>query len=492
MGISQSKVAADADLLPLQQAFAAFAAEKLPDTRISLDPAETRLAGQDARGLYSGPVIAVVAPASTADVARLLAYCNEHGLPVVPQGGNTSSSGGSVPTPDRPALILRLNRMNRIRQVDAINGAVTVDAGVTLGALKEHLRAQGFDFPLSIGSEGSCQIGGNIATNAGGSAVLRHGMMRDSVMGLEVVLADGRVIENLYGLRKVRLGYDLNGLFIGSEGTLGVITGAVLKMRVLPKSTVTAWVACASLAAVMDLLTRCKARFSESLESFEVMSRRLREVIADHLPAMRDPISPATYEWAVLIELQGPEDEAKLSDALAEALAEFCEEGLILDATLAQNEAQRSGFWQFRDGYAEATGRYGWEIVYDSSVPLSALPAFAERAGAAVTARWPEAEFVAGGHAGDGNIHLGFIFKREAIATRADYDRIEEEMNQIVFRIAHDLGGVFASEHPIGLHHVENLHSYAPPANLQLMHQIKGLLDPKGILNPGKVLRDRP
>lgn len=469
--------------------FLAFARSRLEDTRILCAPEDTEPFARDTRGLYGGRVICAAAPALVADVSRILAYCNENGVAIIPQGGNTSSSGGSVPTPDRAAIILLMYRLNRIHCVDPIGGTVVVEAGVTLGRLKEHLHGLGFDFPLAIGSEGTCQIGGNIATNAGGHTVLRHGMMRDSVMGLQVVLPNGDIVDNLHALRKVRLGYELNGLFIGSEGTLGVVTGAVLKVRDLPQDSATAWLACNSLEAVMEVLSQCRARFGDSLESYETMSRRLREVVGAHFPRMRDPVTSDDYEWAVLVELQGRTPPGELTGALEEALARILDSGLAQDAIIATNESQRASFWAFRDGYQEATGRYGWEIVYDSSVPLAVLPEFAATVARRAAERFPAAEFIAGGHAGDGNIHVGFIFRREAIATREEYDRIEQELNRIVFGTAHALGGVFASEHPIGAHHVATLENYASPVNMDLMRQLKRLFDPNEILNPGKVLR---
>lgn len=468
-------------------AISGFAAASLADTRIVLDEAETRSFGTDATGLYSGPVICAMSPATTSDVSQILRFCNEHGIAVVPQGGNTSSSGGAVPGPGTPAVVLRLNRMNRILSIDVVGDTIEVEAGVVLARMKEELDRHGLAFPLGIGSEGSCQIGGNIATNAGGSTVLRYGMMRDSVLGLEVVLADGSILQNLYALRKVRLGYDLNSIFVGSEGTLGVITRAVLKVQRTHKADATAWLAVADLEDVMEIVQVCQRAFGDKLTCFEVMSRRLREVVIDSLPGACDPFA-GSYEWAALIELRDQGEPEPLADDMERVLADLLGSGLAGNAVIAQNDAQRQTFWTIRDGFQQATNRYGWAVMYDSSVPLSAIPAFAETAQRRVSAAFPDAEFVAGGHAGDGNIHIGFLFARRHIASRADYDAIEAAMNAIVFRCAHELGGVFASEHPIGVHHTGTLAQYASDVHMRLMRDLKATLDPRGILNPGKVL----
>lgn len=465
---------------------AAFAA-CLDDTRVIFDTAETRAFGADATGLYCGPVICTMSPATTADVSQILRFCNERGIAIVPQGGNTSSSGGAVPDSCTPAVVLRLNRMNRILSIDTVSDTAVVEAGVILAELKCTLDEHGLAFPLSIGSEGSCQIGGNIATNAGGSAVLRYGMMRDAVLGLEVVLADGSVLQNLYTLRKVRLGYDLNSIFIGSEGTLGIITKAALKLERAHAAQATAWLSSDSLAGAMEMLTAAKHAFGDRLVCFEVMSRRLREIVIGSLPDVRDPID-GNYEWAVLIEIRDQGDQQHLEAALEQALAGWLDDGLASDAVVASSGAQRQNFWALRDGFQEATNRYGWAIMYDASVPLSAIPAFAETTARRARDIHPAAEFVAGGHAGDGNIHVGFVFSRNRIGSRCEYDAIEATLNTVVYECAHELGGVFASEHPIGVHHVATLAKYASPVHMRLMREIKAAFDPRGILNPGKVL----
>ncbi|MEJ0098343.1 MAG: FAD-binding oxidoreductase [Pseudomonadota bacterium] len=437
----------------------------------------------DHRGLYRGSAAAVVLPRTTQQVSRVVAFCNEARISVVPQGGNTGYVGGATPM-DPDAIVLALGRMNRIRQVDASNFALIAEAGCTLAAVQAAANEAECLFPLSLGSEGSCQIGGNLATNAGGTAVLRYGMMRELAFGLEAVLADGSVISQLSPLAKDNTGYNLSNLLIGSEGTLGVITAACLKLFPRPRSTATAWVAIPSPAAGLELLSRLRAASDGRLSTLELVPHVALELVLKHIGGVRDP-GVAASPWYLLVELTGSNTQ-DLGEVLAQTLAEASDDRLVTDAALAGNEAQRENLWRVRESVPAAQRKAGGSLKHDISVPVASLPRFIEAGAALVAKLAPQGFLVAYGHAGDGNLHFN-VNQREG-ADSGDFASCEAPLKRAIHDLVAQSGGSFSAEHGIGKLKVDELRRYAQPAELAAMHRIKQALDPHGILNPGKVL----
>jgi D-lactate dehydrogenase (cytochrome) len=437
----------------------------------------------DHRHLYQGAAAAVVLPRTTAQVAEVLAFCNQSRIPVVPQGGNTGYVGGATPM-DANAIVLAMRRMNRIRAVDPANFALVAEAGCTLAAVQDAATEADRLFPLSLGSEGSCQIGGNLATNAGGTAVLRYGMMRELAFGLEAVLADGSVISSLSPLAKDNTGYDLTRLLIGSEGTLGVITAACLKLFPRPRATATAWVAIPSPSAAIDLLAQLRTASNERLTTLELVPQAALQLVLRHIEAARDP-DLAASPWYLLVELTSGHTE-DLAALLAQLLASAGEQGLVKDAAIASNEAQRENFWRLRESVPEAQRKAGGSLKHDISVPVASLPRFIDAGSELVARIAPEGFLVAYGHAGDGNLH--FNVNQCAGADGAAFAAREAPLRRAVHDLVAQYGGSFSAEHGIGRLKVEELRRYAQPAELAAMHQIKRALDPHGILNPGKLL----
>jgi FAD/FMN-containing dehydrogenase len=413
----------------------------------------------------------------------VLAACNDAGVAVVPQGGNTSYCGGATPDPSGTQVLLSLERLDRVRAIDATNHSLVAEAGCTLARIQQAAEDADRLFPLSLGSEGSCQLGGNLATNAGGTAVLRYGMMRDLTLGLEVVLADGSVLSGLTALRKDNTGYDLRGLFIGSEGTLGVITAACLKLFPRPRSAATAWVAVPSPQAAIDLLARLRAASGDRVSSAELIPAVALQLVLKHLPARHPGTAPSP--WNLLVELTSSGDDA-LDELLQSALSAAIDAGVASDASVAASEAQRAAFWYLREHVPEAQRRAGGSLKHDIAVPVSRLPEFIERGGALVAALAPEGYLVAYGHAGDGNLHFN-VNQREG-AEPAAFAAREAPLKRALHDLAASLSGSFSAEHGIGQLKVGELARYADPVELQAMRRIKQALDPRGILNPGKVL----
>jgi FAD/FMN-containing dehydrogenase len=437
----------------------------------------------DHRRLYQGAAAAVVLPADAAQVSRILAFCNQARIPVTPQGGNTGYVGGATPF-DAKGIVLAMARMNRIRSVDPAGFSMVAEAGCTLAAVQEAASNADRLFPLSLGSEGSCQIGGNLATNAGGTAVLRYGSTRDLAYGIEVVLADGSICSQLSPLAKDNTGYDLTRLMIGSEGTLGVITAACLKLFPRPRATATAWVAIPSPAAALELLDRLRVLGDGRLSTLELVPESALRLVVEHIAAVRDP-GLAASPWYLLVELATSGD-MQLDEPLALWLADATDAGLVTDASIAANEGQRENFWRLRESIPEAQRRAGASLKHDISVPVAKLAAFIE-AGAALAERLaPEGFLVAYGHAGDGNLHFNVNLRRgaDAIAFAAR----EAPLRRAIHDLVAGFGGSFSAEHGVGKLKVEELRRYAQPAELAAMHRIKQALDPHGILNPGKVL----
>lgn len=440
----------------------------------------------DFRRLYHGRAPIVLLPASTAQVARIAQLCNEHGIGIVPQGGNTSYCGGAAPDESGNQVVMAMRRLNRIRRIEPDDFAITVEAGCVLADVQA--AAEGADrlFPLSLGSEGSCQIGGNLATNAGGTAVLRFGMMRDLVLGLEVVLADGRVLEGLRTLRKDNSGYDLKHLFVGSEGTLGIITASSLKLFPRPAEFATAFGAVRDPAAAVDLLTVLRTSGGESVTTFELIPRLAVELTCRHVSGVSDPL-PGQYPWYVLMELSSEQSDGSIQATLERALAAASDRGPLLDAALASNLQQRESMWRLRESIPEAQRHAGAGLKHDVSVPISGIAAFVTRASAWVAANVPDGAVIAYGHLGDGNLHFN-IQQRQGTDATAFLARAP-----LVRRAIHDLvaecRGSFSAEHGIGRAKLDELERYKSAVELQLMRTLKRALDPKGILNPGKVLR---
>ncbi|MGY2051314.1 FAD-binding oxidoreductase [Methylobacterium sp. JK268] len=438
----------------------------------------------ETRGLYRGTALAVVRPADTEEVAFAVRACAEARVPVVAHGGNTGLVGGGVPD---GGVVIALARLDRVRALDPEDATITVEAGCILADVQAAAERAGMLFPLSLASEGSCRIGGNLSTNAGGTAVLAYGNARDLVLGLEVVLADGRVWNGLTALRKDNSGYDLKHLFVGSEGTLGIITAAVLKLHPRPASVATAFVGLASARAALPLFTRLRARAGHRLTAFEMMPRFGLEIVLRHAPGAVRPLAGDHPAYALVeIASEGADAEAVLEDLLAAAL----EEGMAEDATLARSVAQARALWQLRESLSEVQRREGASIKHDVSVPLSRVPDFLERAGAACEAELPGVRVCAFGHLGDGNIHFNLSqpVGMEAAAFLALWPRF----NRVVHDIVHAMGGSIAAEHGVGRLKRDELLRYKDPVSLDLMRRLKSALDPDGILNPGKVVPGRP
>ncbi len=439
----------------------------------------------DWRKRYRGRALAVVRPASTPEVAAVVQACAAHGVSIVAQGGNTGLVGASIPDGSGTQLLLNLTRMNRVRAIDRANLALTVDAGCVLQAAQEAAAAQGLLFALSLAAEGSCTIGGNLATNAGGTGVLRYGNARELCLGLEVVTAAGEVWDGLSGLRKDNTGYDLRDLFIGSEGTLGIITGATLKLHPRPAAVTTALAALPSLDAAVGLLQLAQARLGAGLTGFEVMGRDALSLVRQHLPQLAQPL-PASA-WTVLLEQSDSESEAH-AQSLFEALLEAAlERGLITDAALAGSLAQSKAMWQLREAIPIAQALEGANIKHDIALPVSTIARFVARTDAALQRAFPGVRLVNFGHLGDGNLHYN-VQAPEGLDAAAFLRAHEAAVNTVVYDAVGEFGGSISAEHGIGVLKRGELAARKSPVALQLMRSIKRALDPHDLLNPGRVL----
>jgi FAD/FMN-containing dehydrogenase len=440
----------------------------------------------DCRHLYHGRAALVLRPGSVAEVSTLLALCNDAGIGVVPHGGNTGYCGGSVPDDSGNQLVVSLARLKTVRAVDPLSYSITVEAGCVLATVQEAAAAAERYFPLSLAAEGSCQIGGNLSTNAGGTAVLRYGMARDLVLGLEVVLADGRVLDMLRSLRKDNTGYDLKSLFIGAEGTLGVITAATLKLFPKVAGRATACLAIPSLEAAVQLLALLRAASADRLTACEIMCRLALELVANHIPGAADAFD-RPHPWYLLVELQSSLATEDLDGLLESALGAAMERGLVTDAIVAKSGAQRAGLWRLRESIPEALAAAGAQIKHDVSVPIAAIPAFAATAAEWIHAQIPTARIVPFGHIGDGNLHFNVSQPMDVDA--ADFLRRAPAIEHGVHDIAHRHGGSFSAEHGIGKYKVEELLRFRTATELDIMRELKRTLDPRGIMNPGKILQ---
>ncbi|MDB5735575.1 MAG: linked oxidase domain protein [Alphaproteobacteria bacterium] len=448
----------------------------------SQDPAEIAPHLEEWRSKYKGSTPLLLKPATAAEVSSILRICNETGTPIVTQGGNTGLVGGQIPL--HGEVLLSTKRLNRIRAVDESGATMTVEAGVTLAQVQQAADEKHFLFPLRLASEGSCTIGGNIATNAGGTHVLRYGMTRALVLGLEVVLANGTVLEMLRALHKDNSGYDIKQNFIGSEGTLGVVTAATLRLFPRPDVAVVAFAAVPSPAAAVALLGAMQARTGGLLSAFELIPRIALDFVTRHIAGTRDPLA-APSPWYVLMEATGGR-EANLSATFESALADAVENGLASDAVVAASEAQAAALWKLRESISESQKREGASIKHDISVPVAAIPDFIARATPAVQALVPGARAVSFGHLGDGNLHFNFnsAHTGDDPAFLAQWD----EVQQCVHDIVKEFGGSISAEHGIGAMKVAQLPRYKSHAELDAMRAIKTAFDPRGILNPGKLI----
>ena len=439
----------------------------------------------DWRKRWFGKALAVVRPGSTAEVAAVVQACARHGTALVPQGGNTGLVGGGVPDASGSQVLLSLARLNRVRGIDRANLTMTVEAGCVLQAVQQAADSAGLLFPLSLAAEGSCTIGGNLATNAGGTQVLRFGNARDLCLGLEVVTAAGEVWDGLSGLRKDNTGYDLRDLFIGSEGTLGIITAATLKLYPQPAARVTALTSCASLADCVTLLGLAQQALGAGLTGFEVMNTFSLALVRQHFAQLAQPLAPAP--WTVLLEYAAPDDEAAARVRVESLLEAALGSGAISDAALAESLAQSAALWHLRESIPLAQGLEGLNVKHDISLPVSAIPDFCAQTDAALAAAFPGVRLVNFGHLGDGNLHYNVQCPPGGAA--ADFlAHHEAAVNRIVYDAVQAAGGSISAEHGIGALKRDELALRKSPVALGLMRAIKQALDPQGRLNPGRVV----
>jgi FAD/FMN-containing dehydrogenase len=439
---------------------------------------------EDWRGRYRGAALCVVRPAAALEVSAVVRTCAQSAVPVVPQGGNTGLCGAATPDSSGLAVVVNLSRMNRIRDLDPANNTMTVEAGCVLASLQEAAAVAGRLFPLSLAAEGSCQIGGNLSTNAGGVQVLRYGNTRELTLGLEVVLPNGDLWNGLRGLRKDNTGYDLKHLFIGAEGTLGIITAAVMKLFPLPQASATAWLAIDSPTAAVRLLGELQAAFGATLTACELVSDISLALVLKHIPGSLPPLSP--NDWYLLIELSGGGEASILNDALESFLGKALENESILDAALAQSGEQAKRLWALRENIGEAQKLEGLSIKHDVSVPISRIPEFIERADQALARAFPEIRIVTFGHIGDGNLH--YNQSKSGEGENSVFLAAQVEVNRIVYQLVHELGGSISAEHGIGQLKRDELLHYKSAVEMAMMRAVKQALDPQGLMNPGKVL----
>ena len=467
--------------------FLVAAAELLGERGLTRDPELLQPWLTDWRGRFTGRALALASPGSTEEVASLMRLCARHGIPVVPQGGNSGMSGGATPDESGAAILLSLRRMNAIRRLDAEAGEATCEAGTILQTLHEAAAAEGLRFPLTLGGKGSATIGGLVSTNAGGTQVLRHGSMRAQVLGIEAVLADGSVFDALVPLKKDNRGFDLKQLLIGSEGTLGVVTAATLRLLPALADRAVLWAGLSSIADARALLLDAEKIAASALEGFEVMPRHSLEAVLKHVPGARSPLQ-GDHAWHALIELVADRREAVSLQAMARyILEEAFVAGLIEDATIAANEAQAEQFWTLRDEIAPAERAHGPAMQHDVSVPVARMADFVAAAVPEVEQRFPGTTAVAFGHLGDGNVHFHVLAPKGAV--RGQW---EDGEGKAISGFVHDLvtewGGSISAEHGIGQLKRDELARLGDPVQLAMMRGVKQALDPQGLLNPGKLV----
>lgn len=449
------------------------------------DPVDQISYLSEPRELFHGRAALVLRPATVDEVSAIMKLAYETATPVVPQGGNTGLVGAQQPDASGQAIILSLSRLKQIRNIDTTGNLVTVEAGVILQNLQEAVQDAGRLFPLSLGAEGSCQIGGNLSSNAGGTAVLAYGNMRELCLGLEVVLPDGQVLNDLRRVKKDNTGYDLRDLFIGAEGTLGVITAAVLKIHPQPKGKAVAYVGLQSVQDVVQLFRLATDQAGQALTGFELMPRIGMEFILRHIAEARDPLENA-YSWYVLAEVSSARSETDAQEMLEAILSEGFESGLVQDAAIAQNGAQADLFWKMREEMSPAQKPEGGSIKHDISVPVASIPAFIAEAAIAVEEMIPSARVVCFGHIGDGNLH--YNVSQPVGADKQAFLARWHELNHRIHTIVMRYNGSISAEHGIGALKREELRAFKQPLALELMRRIKQAFDPKNIMNPDKLL----
>ncbi|MEJ2410977.1 MAG: FAD-binding oxidoreductase [Novosphingobium sp.] len=441
----------------------------------------------DWRGRFTGRACAMASPASSEELAQIVRLCAEHKVPIVPQGGNSGMSGGATPDESGKALLLSLRRMNAIREIDVEARRVTCEAGVILQNLHEAAEDKGLRFPLTLGGKGSATVGGLISTNAGGSQVLRHGSMRALVLGLEAVLADGRIFSMLTPLKKDNRGFDLKQLLIGSEGTMGIVTAATLKLLPAVAERVVIWAGLPSLGAARALLLHCEDNAGDALEGFEVMPQACLDAVLHHLPSARAPLA-GQHPWHALIEVVADRTSAaSLRDRCEAMMAEAFDKNLLEDAVMSSSEAQAEAFWLLRESVAPAERERGPAVQHDISVPVEKMPEFVETTAPMIEAEWPGTEAVAFGHLGDGNVHYHVIAPEVS-----DGLTWQKNEGKAISRRVHDLvtewGGSISAEHGIGQLKRDELVRLGDPVALSMLRAVKQALDPQGLFNPGKLV----
>ncbi|MEN8503518.1 FAD-binding oxidoreductase [Paraburkholderia terricola] len=438
----------------------------------------------DWRGRFKGRCAATVRPGSAKEVSEILRYASTHRIPVVPQGGNTGLVGGGIPDATGTAIVITLTRMNRVRKVDVVNDTMIVEAGCILANIQAVATELDRIFPLSLGSEGSCQIGGNIATNAGGLEVVRYGPMRDHVLGLEVVLPNGDILEDLLELRKNNTGYDLKQLFIGAEGTLGIITAAAVRLYPRPHVTATAFCALASADDALSVLSMVKQRCGSRLSTFEILSKLQVDLVCTHAD-LQSPLA-GSAPWFLLIELTDPDKDAPVDELLLNVLSDAMESGIVADAAIAQSDSQKESFWAIRHRVSEANVATGRVLSHDTSVPVSLCVEFIRQVENALNDQ-PGMQLSFVGHLGDGNIHAVAIFDRDQVSAE-EFEIRASPVSSVVYDIARRLHGSISAEHGVGVSLRDKLPVHKNPVALELMRKIKRLVDPDNIMNPAKLV----
>ncbi len=457
--------------------------------RLHTHPSEMAPFLTDWRRKWTGQALAVAQPDSANDVAAVVRWCRAAGVAIVPQGGNTGLSGGATPAADGRAVVLSTARLNRIRALDPVGRTLTAEAGVKLQQVQDAARDAGRLFPLSLAAQGSCTIGGNLATNAGGVQVLRYGNARELCLGVEVVTADGELWDGLRPLRKDNTGYALRDLFIGSEGTLGVITAAVLKLFARPKAQVVAFVAVPSPAAALELLSLAQDRLASDLTAFELSSETCLQLVERHVQAARRPLGSSP--WYVLLEVSSAQDEAGATQAIESLLEAAIDAGHATDAAVSVSLAQFRSLWALREDISESQGAEGPTIKHDIALPIARIPGFIERTGAAIAQHFPALRLVVFGHLGDGNLHYNLSPPASGMPA-AEFLALEAPLNRLVHDAVHAAGGSISAEHGLGVLRRDEAARYKSPVEQRLMHAVKRTLDPLNLMNPGKLLRPLP
>ena len=466
--------------------------EHVGAAHVLTEPSDVAPFVEDWRGRYRGEVMAVVLPATTQEVSAVVQSCAQAGVKLIPQGGHTSMVGGATPVGTRRAegtapVVLSLRRMNRILEVDPVGNTLVAQAGCILQNLQQEAARHGRLYGVTLGAEGSCQIGGNVSTNAGGTGVLKYGNTREQVLGLEVVLPDGTVWDGLRTLRKDNTGYHLKHLFIGGEGTLGIITAVAVRLHPLPSITRTAWLTFDTVSHALACLSLFQSMAGDRIAGYELLNRAQLLAVLAHFPNVRLPTDP-NAPYAVLVELSDTYAKADLQGLMEDALSQLAEQGLLRDAAIAANDAQRAAFWQIRHNISESNRKAGMGLSTDVAVPVKFVAQFIEKASAAVQSRWPELEIVLVAHMGDGNVHFIPRFSFEQWARIPDPAATADAVRGVVHDVAVSMGGTFSAEHGIGHVLVNELVRLRSPLELDLMRRIRGAFDPQALLNPGKLI----